>query len=69
MCTGGYALHGIDFYFYFRSKNTFKEVLASFPRQELLTLCHQFCKVTVEEWHVPYIMTIEEKHEGWSQAG
>lgn len=46
-----------------------QEVLASVSQKKLLVLCHQFCKVTVEEWHMAYIMIIEGKDEGWRQAG
>lgn len=46
-----------------------QEVLASFSQKKLIVLCHHFCKVTVEEWHMAYIMIIEEKDEGWRQAG
>lgn len=53
----------------FKVEYLIQEVLASVSQKKLLVLCHQFCKVTVEEWHMAYIMIIEEKDEGWRQAG
>lgn len=60
-------MHGIDFYFYFLSKNISlhsKKFLLLFLGTHVISFV-----ITVEECHVPYIMAIAEKHEGWSQAG